>query len=63
MIYCGFRAMIEKRLSGKRVEEFKADYYKAWESYKEVGKRENCASLYTDLYLNDKGIGDTIENL
>lgn len=63
VIYCGFHAMIEKRLSGKRVDEFKAEYYKAWESYKEVGKRENCASLYNDVYLNDKGIGDTIENL
>ncbi len=63
VIYCGWRAMAEGYTGGGRVSQFKADYYKAWEDYRKVSDRKDCASLYTDLYLNDVGMGDTIENL
>lgn len=63
VIYCGWKTMAESFSGGNRVEEFKREYYAAWEEYKEIGKRENCASLYTDLYLNDVGMGDCIKNL
>lgn len=63
VIYRGWKTMVEGYTKGDRVASFKEDYYKAWEDYKKVGERENCASLYTDLYLNDVGMGDCIEKL
>ncbi len=60
VIYRGWKTMVEIYEGGNNVEKYKEAYLKAWEDYKKVGERENCPSLYTDLYLNDVGMGDSI---